>query len=112
MNLVPLFDVGLVGLLVALTATGTIITLRLFRRQRSLDKRLRHLRAKVDQLLQEAEHRALVEARTNKDFLSELSLQIADDGSAVPGTSDESNDAPDKNDGTGINAPIPLKRSR
>jgi hypothetical protein len=111
MNLNFFLSVGLLGLFI-LTALVIIMMLRLVRKQRSIDKRLGHLRVEVEQLLQAEERRAMAEAKTNKNFLSGISLQIVDSGPTAPETFEDPKKAPDHSDVSDINQPILHTRSR
>ena len=111
MNLNFFLSVGLVGLFIV-TALVVIMMSRLVRKQRSIERRLAHVRAEVEQLLQAEERRAKAEAKTNKDFLSGISLQIVDSGPTAPETFAEQKKAPDRSDVSDIKRPVLHTRSR
>src|SRR4051794_22671660 len=103
--------VGLLGLSI-LTAFVVLMMSRLVRKQRSLEKRLQHVRAEVDQLLQAEERRAMAEAKSNKAFLSELSLRKVDRGATVPETLEEPKTARDAGEVSDSNGRFLPARSR
>ena len=111
MNLDFFLSVGLLGLFI-LTVLVVIMMSRLFRKQRSIDKRLGHLRAKVEQLRQAEDRRAMADAKTNKDVSAGISLQIVDSGPTVPETFEDPKKAPDQGDVSDINQRVRLTRSR